>query len=502
MLKAVVFDDEYIVRQGLSKMIDWSRYGVELAGTAGDGISALELFREVRPDIVLTDIRMPGMDGLRLIETAAAESPDTMFIVFSGFNEFNYVMRAIGLGVVDYLEKPITVEKIDEVMRKTMEKIGKLQEFSSMKLKWEASRQELLEKATLDLLLTGEKAKEKWKQSFGPGWTDVIGVTALAFSGERPDLPEDRSYRIIHADNGADRLSAVFHLTLPPEALWEKLIAVGGECGVFASGSTYESLTDAPKSCKEALRALRYGRFFEESGWIRIEEVEGSKEFDEDLTKHEEAVIFALRTGDREGLDLALDGFKAWIEEQKFDPYKAEGEILKLAYRCLDVLKETGRDIRPLGGIAHQELSVMHTREDMFRWLQSRLEAMMAWRLEARKSSRHEAVEKALAFMKERFGNDLSLQELADHVGLNATYFSLLFKEEMGLSYIKHLTNIRMARAKSMLREGKLVMEVSERVGYINYRHFTEIFKKLEGMTPKQYREIHQMERKDDAHEQ
>lgn len=491
MLKAVVFDDEYIVCQGLSKMIDWQRYGVELAGTAGDGLSALQLFREQKPDIVLTDIRMPGMDGLRLIEIASAEAPETMFIVFSGFNEFEHVMRAIGLGVVDYLEKPITVEKIEEVMRKTLERIGKQQAFSSMKMKLEASRQELLEKATLELLLSGEKAAEKWKRQFGPEWTDVKGVTVLAFQAERPLLPEDPSYRMVHVMNGADVLTAVFHFAVPPEALWEKLVSIGGEIGAFGSGGTYSSLSDAPKSCKEALRALRYGRFLEESGWTRIEDVEGDIEPTNELTKHEESVIFALRTGDKEGLDRSIAGFESWIEAQKLAPDKAEREMLKLAYLGLDTLKEFGREIRPLGEIDHQELAVMQTREEMFGWLRHKLESMLAWTIEARRSNKHEAVEKALAFMEERYGEDLSLQELAGHVGLNATYFSLLFKEEMGLSYIKHLTNIRMERAKEMLQGGMLVSEVSEKVGYINYRHFTEIFKKLAGMTPKQYRESH-----------
>ncbi|ANY66237.1 DNA-binding response regulator [Paenibacillus sp. BIHB 4019] len=500
MLKAVVFDDEYIVRQGLSQMIDWQRYGVELVGTAGDGLSALEMFREQRPDIVLTDIRMPGMDGLRLIETVAGEAGDTMFIVFSGFNEFEYVMRAIGLGVVDYLEKPVTVEKIDEVMRKAIERIEKQQAFSSMKSKWEASKQELLEKATLNLLLAGDSALGKWKESYGPQWEAIAGITVLAFSSECVELPESADYRIVEVTNGADRLSAVLHFKLPADELWEQLMLQGGDCELFAAGGTYASLAEAPKSCKEALRALRYGRFLEESGLIRIEEMEGSDELAGHLTKHEESVIFSLRTGDKKGLSAALDEFEVSVGEQKLDPEQAEREILQLVYVGLEVLKETGRDIRSLGKVAHQELGVMHTREEMFRWLRGKVEAMLTAVTEARRSAKHAAVEKALAYMEARFGQDISLQELAEHVGLNATYFSLLFKEEMGISYIKHLTHERMEHAKVMLREGMLVGEVSEKVGYLNYRHFTETFKKLIGMTPKHYREAHSIERKEDGH--
>jgi two-component system response regulator YesN len=117
MLKAVVFDDEYIVLQGLKTMIDWPKYGIELVGTAEDGQAALVLFLRERPDIILTDIRMPGMNGLELIESVMKQEPDTVCIVFSGFNEYEYVKRAIQLGVADYLEKPINIAQIEEAVR-------------------------------------------------------------------------------------------------------------------------------------------------------------------------------------------------------------------------------------------------------------------------------------------------------------------------------------------------------------------------------------------------
>ncbi|UPG62663.1 response regulator [Metabacillus endolithicus] len=93
MLKAAVFDDEFIVTEGLKKMIDWSKYGIELVGTAANGTAALQLFQEQKPDVVFTDIRMPGIDGLQLVEKILSQAPETKCIVFSGFNEFEYVKR-------------------------------------------------------------------------------------------------------------------------------------------------------------------------------------------------------------------------------------------------------------------------------------------------------------------------------------------------------------------------------------------------------------------------
>lgn len=530
MLKAVICDDEYIVLEGLRRMIDWERYGVQLAGTASDGLSALQLLRDSWPDIVLTDIRMPGMDGLQLIETAAAELPQTMFIVFSGFNEFEYVRRAIGLGVIDYLEKPITVAKIEEALRKTLRRIDKEQTYAAMKLKLDSSRSELLEKATLDLLLAGGKAAAKWREVYGADAAGIVGVTALVFRERQAELPKHAAYDVIQVTNGNEYVSLVLHRELPPDALWDVLIRVPGGAelsgleadlpgsgdavteaaapiggagaeatdrghgvigqAAFGSGRMYPALEDAARSYREALRALRYGLFLEESGWTRIEDVEGRDgRMLAELPRHEEAVIVSLRTGDSEGMAQALDGFEAWTEEQKLPPERVEQELLKLLYLGLEIARESGGEPQELGEIHHRELHEMYTREEMFRWLRGKLAALLSWAAGARRSQRHPAVEKALHYMKERYGQDVSLQELAEHVGLNPAYFSLLFKEQMGISYIKHLTRLRMEQAKALLRSGLRVNEVSERVGYLNYRHFTELFKKIVGMTPGQYRD-------------
>lgn len=261
MLKAVVFDDEYIVVEALRTLIDWEGLGVELVGTAGDGIAALEVFRQEKPDIVLTDIRMPGMNGLQLIQEIMRDE-DTCCIVFSGFNEFEYVKAALRLGVIDYLEKPITDASVEQSLLKAIAKIGSQRETKEILKKWEESQREFMEKALLD----GQ---------------------ALA----KEDIPNSS------------------------------------------------------------------------------------------------------------------------------------------------------------------------------------------------------VVERARAYIVQNVNRDLSLQQVADHVGMNAAYLSVLFKEETGETYIKFLTHYRVELAKILLRKGLKVNEVSERVGYHTYRHFSEVFKKCTGTTPGLYRD-------------
>ncbi len=122
MVKVVIFDDEILVLDAVQDLIDWARWELTLVGTATNGIDALELIEDHQPDIILTDIRMPGLDGLTLIEKISKIVPSTYCIIMSGFNEIEYYKKAIQLDVIDYLEKPITIERIENCLDKAMKK--------------------------------------------------------------------------------------------------------------------------------------------------------------------------------------------------------------------------------------------------------------------------------------------------------------------------------------------------------------------------------------------
>ena len=493
MLKAVLFDDEYIVLQGLQKMINWSKYGIELVGTASNGYAAIDLVETHSPDIVFTDIRMPGMNGLEVVEKILEAAPEIICVVFSGFNEFEYVKKAIRLGVSDYLEKPITIPMMEDTIQRILEKLHHQKTVLSLEEKWEESRIELIEKATLDLLLQGDEALPKWRKSFEEEVKDISAVTVLALSEKSPALPTHPSYFPIYLRNGAEHLLVIFHLEDDSTELLNQLLYWPSENRItIGSGRTYPNLTDAPKSYKEASQALRYGQFMEQGEWTRFEEIGENPNFPGDLSEQEEAIIFYLRTGDKEGLFQQLDEFIGKIQSQRLNPDVIEREILKLIYLGMEVAKETGEDvshIRQGNYLPHVDIRLLNTKEKMFNWLKSQMEMIIDWFLRIRKDKKHDAVEKACTYLEKNYPKDLTLQDVADYVGMNPTYFSLLFKEEMKLSYIKFLTKLRMERAKELLQEGHKVAEVSEKVGYHTYRHFSELFKKHVGVNPGQYRD-------------
>mgnify|MGYP000941554547 CR=1 FL=1 len=494
MLKAVLFDDEYIVLEALGALVDWQGLGIELAATAGDGLSALAAFREVRPDIVLTDIRMPGKDGLQLIEEMMEEAPETCFIVFSGFNEFEYVKRAIRLGVTDYVEKPITEESIERALRKALGRIGRREERRELERRWADSRRELLEKSVWELLALGAEAEAKWQSSFGPEAGRVIGVTVMAAKDEFA-LPEHPAYRVVRIRNDGERLAVVFHLLELPHSYWDDVAADLETAGVaLGVGGTYRGAGDAPRSLGEARRALKSALFLQVKGVVRFADLGERIASPEALSEREEAVLLSMRTGNKALLMEQVDRFLEWIRSAKTDPEVAECELLKLIYLTMEAAKEHGEPSDGSPALPDESLPHVEIREAALRgalpeWFRGRIEAIADRAFRVRERNKHAVVEKARLYAERNVSRDVSLQEVAGHVGLNASYLSVLFKEVMGETYIKYLTRYRMQLAKSLLRQGLKVSEVSERVGYLTHRHFTEVFKKYTGQTPGQFKQ-------------
>src|SRR4051812_36044955 len=170
-------------------MINWSKYGIELVGTASNGYAAIDLVETHSPDIVFTDIRMPGMNGLEVVEKILEAAPEIICVVFSGFNEFEYVKKAIRLGVSDYLEKPITIPMMEDTIQRILEKLHHQKTVLSLEEKWEESRIELIEKATLDLLLQGDEALPKWRKSFEEEVKDITAASSTGPSQKKTTLP-------------------------------------------------------------------------------------------------------------------------------------------------------------------------------------------------------------------------------------------------------------------------------------------------------------------------
>lgn len=336
MYRMVVADDEYIVVEGIKVILARQNLPCQVVGYAYNGMEALDVIHQQKPDIVITDIRMPGLDGLSLIESCRSFLPEAYYVVISGYTEFEYAKRAISLGVVDYIDKPVTIQKITQVLNEV----------------------------------------------------------------ERRGSPRQTAYsRIAHE---TDRIVDMIVL-------------------------------------KKA-----------------------------------------------EGLEVGIEGLLKAIKETVSDFEQYKQEIYKVMSMIIQIFKEENPDA-----------TCRITRKDVDKWQREEecsgyclaLAHNMAEHLYGRKvGSNHRIIQKLLQFIDERYADNIGLNELAMLVNRNPAYLSILFREEVGKTYVKYLTDLRIDKAKELLNKGMKVTEVSEKVGYYNYRYFCEIFKKYQGMTPNEYK--------------
>lgn len=346
MHRLVVIDDEYIVVEGIKAIIQREKLNCEVVGFAYDGIEALEVIRRERPDIVITDIRIPGLDGLSLIEEAKEFLPDTSFIVISGYTEFEYARRALTLGVKSYIDKPVTIEKVSEVI--------------SM-IDTENERKEEKEK---------ERDAARQYRAALEGGTELMICSLL------------------------DEKAGDFE-----NAVEENLRLIG----------SYARDLDVYK--KEAYRMI----------CVAVE-------------------VFVDQRSDR----------RIHVSYSEFEKFEDEGQIAGY--------------IREL---VKQMTEAMESR---------------------RTGSSHRIISRLLEYIDSHYNEDFGLNELAEQVNLNPAYLSILFKSEAGMSFVKYLTGMRIEKAKGYLLDGHKVAEVSEMVGYNNYRYFCDIFKKHVGVTPSEFK--------------
>lgn len=518
MLKAIVVDDEYVVLEGLRTLADWSSHGVELAGTARSGSEGLALIERLRPEIVLTDIQMPGMDGLEMIRRAKEIVPESVFVIFSGFNEFRYAQSAISLGVLDYLEKPVTLESIDGAISRAVKLLdsrtpaagvprgdqdvlseavralldGTIRDFSQYVAFFEERG------LTLPPLRSGAAAALHIAARHGEeGGTAPQrreeSYTALCRGFQRRALREGE--QAVFLPEGEDLLLVLLSPGAQELCLARRLsaFAAEGEYSFFAGvGEDCADPLRLPLCCLQARQALRYALFREENSVLPIGEVQNGR-----LPAGggwEEEILYHLRAGEREETLAAVDGLLDFWWKSNLSPQLFCHECLELCYLGLRAAQETGENyLETLGEgfLPHEELQRLHGYRQICSWVRGFFGRLCGWLQEVKSRGMHKGVLEAKQYILKNYDKSLTLQELAQAVYMNPTYLSMLFKEQVGTTYIKFLTSVRLEHARELLERGMKVSAVSAQVGFHDTRHFSEVFKKTFGVTPDQYKHGH-----------
>lgn len=495
MLNILIVDDEILIREGLSKMISKQSEYFHVAGICSNGREALDLLAAAEIDLVITDIRMPEISGLDLIREVKALYPQVRCILMSGFTEFNYAREAIRYSAVDYLLKPIDKEQL----------FGLLHQLAAENRE-RCERERRLRLQLLSAYLHSDALDEASPPEFALPLPYYAVCVHRAGDADILQAGSERMRMIAGPDADCLVLQPLVQLWIGyfpeepgPETLrefYKPLLAGNGKVPVHLGTSLPRMLIRELKSAyAEASRACRAGLYREEPHYY------GSFR---DLNPQPEPASPALLAADwkdfTESLQLLnLERIEEWLRGQfsRLKELQAEPEdILRFCRRIEDeVIKEFPE--MPVFTLEAQDLLEKSLLACMtFREMEQTFLAALLPPLEHIRSMRSDlggkAVENVKRWIASHYNEHADLNFLAGMVFLTPSYLSKLFKQETGLTLTEYITEIRIKKAKQLLRQepNMKVHTIGAEVGYPDPAYFNKLFKRIVGVTPNEYKKI------------
>lgn len=535
MIKVFLVEDEIIMRNGIKNNIPWEREGYEFVGDASDGELAYPLIKKTQPDILITDIRMPFMDGLELSALVKKEFPKIKIIILSGYGEFDYAKEAIRIGVTDYLLKPVSAKALLEAVAKVADQIHGEREEEAMMLKHMQDMEEnvVLEKQRL----------------FDDVVTNQIGFREMLERGEHLGLDFAASYylvmlfKILPVGNPMDYSKAMVECQQKVEERIhqedEILLFDRGVEGwaLIILGESQEDIEDRAAGLKKILKSLTsehkgiefFGgigsvverpnelqksylesnkafaaRFFTNSNqFVRFDELDlVIKDLNESLDIHsvdvskvnQKSVSSFLKSGSKEEIDTFVEEYLKSVGEQNYRSLLFRQYVIINCYLAAKSFLEglgmedvlLSKEVTDVDHIIKDNRSM----ERVSYYLRQLFFEAMDLRDKQAERKYGKLLGAAVEYIRENYANEeISLNTVATQVNMSPSYFSSIFSQEMGQTFIEYLTDIRMEKARELLMcSNKKSMEIAFEVGYKDAHYFGYLFKKTMGCTPKEFR--------------
>ncbi|MHA6484966.1 response regulator transcription factor [Paenibacillus sp. strain BS8-2] len=513
LVKMIIVDDEPVICQGLRHTIDWAELDVEVIGVAYDGEEALRLMERERVDIVLTDIRMDGMDGLELASQVSQRFPDTRLIIISGYEDFQYARQAMRIGVHDYLLKPVeidelvkTVTRLIEDMRASREQNGEgLQE---IKL-WltNVARNGIAYNREAPSSLRGAQHRvvasrlEKFHERYGElarEQLDELHEQWLSGIREALEQPGLRTFSIFDQENLLITLIVADEPLQAAEweTFWEK---AANHCQQSPSlymgvSGLFHDLNETASRCAEAADLTHY-HVVEQATVLdchtELKWSELRRPAELDLAQTVQALSAALFKQNQEEMREAVSGLFVFFKEQSYFLHEivaAREEVLTLLRQRLRKSGMTGVDSGIIAGVV--DPSVFNTYESLEQAVQLDMQKLFELVEQNGGDRSYWIIEKSKRYIEEHlFKHELKASEVAAWLKITPSYFSYIFKQSTGKGFTEYVNELKMEQAKLLLATTHdKVFEIAEQVGYKEYKYFVSVFKSYVGMTPKQYR--------------
>lgn len=525
LYSVLLVDDEEFVFTVMMKKMNWEEMGFTVVGYARNGVEALEKAEELSPDVVMTDIKMPYLDGLTLSHRLKEQYPSIKIIIFSGFDEFEYAKEAIKVEAEEYILKPIDSSELRDVfirVKQSLDKeldekrnIDKLQEhyINSLPILQDNFCISLIEgHVTPDLF---EKYAFDYQLPFsGPFYTVcVLKVSYSSKNGEEVDvapflltlsvqkLVTERLMDEFHARIFSYLGDVVVIAQLQDESsvhdFTDKMDALCKVCKRICNASVSAGIGDVvngpsmlKQSYKSALTAISYRVFYGSMKALDISEV------DTDCSRvTEEApvseIIKFLRQSARDEMITAIHDFAAYLERVKPSLQTYQLQIMKLSVALYDFIDDYHMNSEELFGGENlmNILLAMDSASSMGEYLVDLCSKLQNMVMSGRDHAIKQFVDKAEEYIKDNFANpDISVETICDYLSVSKAYFSNAFKNQTGKTFINYLTEYRMEHAKNLLMTTDMkTYEVAENVGYSDPNYFSYAFKKQFGISPSKY---------------
>lgn len=536
-MKVLIIDDEIKVCNLIMNLVDWGALGLTVVGVANDGKSAYEKIETLAPDIVITDIRMPGYTGIELIERVRQDGrQDIHFIIISGYRQFEYANQAIKFGVEDYLLKPLKQAELERILQKIVEKheakIVSHRQQESMARQIQQSAQQLKEHFLL-LLFDAEKfetarltlplANEAYHCHFQEGLYQLLLVQAAVEPGEADSkaksLLEKKVKDILESHlepvfqeivlGLADGyVSCLLNGTPAQFDQWKKQMKqintmilslrdfFEGVDLSMAVSNVASTFGDLPRCAREA-RVAMMQRMFAPTGTLL--ECPGDQLLRRDVGTLVDARFRAEFKKRVTLLDVAglRDAIAGLYEKLRLEEPLAGWTVAEVYRQLLSLfaatMRENGAQLSDdFLKNAETRLRAAHSLGEAMTLLKNEcLSTMEEWK-QTKDAEDTKPIRKAKQFIHDHYAEPLSLNAVAAEVGLNPSYFSTLFKKETGSNFLDYLMEIRIDVAKELLVETDMsIGEIAEKVGYNDMKYFYKRFRQYTGVSLREYRKLY-----------
>ena len=518
MFQAMLCDDNEIILEGLSRQIDWAELGIRLTGTAADGQDAWNQMRDNPPDILITDIRMPYIDGLELSRRMQELNPNIVLLIISAYDDFEYARTAMHLRALDYILKPIDPEAMNRTLVNAVSHCRQFHHDKRMIVT------QLLRNAAVqeDAAMDGGTSRAWGELDFDPDSCccflqielDELSLDKLSddirYTSERKFsalnqiffkdsfyLLESHQYSYSLCMIAPSRMELAVERKLLVDSIRRQFPYEGSYCDVsIASGSIFHGVKHLHKSVKTCQEARKLHFIKGSNADIFYEEVESyidngpadSRGYPIPDTR----LITFIKEQNKEGVTRELEQLKTWLYQKGSESYLYMTFSLGSFYTHLmkelgesginlqDIFQSPIEEFRKVAAGGTLESSIENLKQNLFKICDS---------IRINKSRYGRLIDQALLYIQNHYmASTFSIEEVAGAVCLSTSYFSTVFKSETGITFTDYLIKIRMEKAKVLLENTNMKMyEISSRVGYENAAYFSAAFKRYYGKSPSEF---------------